>query len=215
MTTTLRVNEIYLSLQGEGSRAGLPCVLVRLTGCNLHCRWCDTPRARTEGREMSLDEILDRVAELACRRVEVTGGEPLTQPACHRLLERLCDLACETLIETNGSLDIRTIDPRAIRIVDFKCPSSTEQGRNRWDNVEALTDRDEVKFVLADRGDYDFARDAVARHDLPARCAVIFSPVHGELAPAELARWILADRLDVRLGLQLHRMIWPNQDEGV
>ena len=215
MTTTLRVNEIYLSLQGEGCRAGLPCVLVRLTGCNLHCRWCDTPRARTEGREMSLDEIVDRVVDLACRRVEVTGGEPLTQPACTQLIGRLCERGYETLIETNGSLDIRAIDPRAIRIVDFKCPASGEHESNLWANVSALAGRDEVKFVLADRRDYEFARDAVARHALLDKCPVIFSPVHGALAPAELAGWILADRLDVRLGLQLHRMVWPSQDRGV
>ena len=215
MSGTLLVNEIFRSIQGEGTRAGLPCTLVRLTGCNLRCSWCDTPHARKEGRWASPDEVLARVAEFGCPRVEVTGGEPLMQSETPGLLRRLCEAGYETLLETNGSMDISDVDERVVRIVDFKCPSSGEQPANRWQNVPHLTQRDEVKFVLADRTDFDFACDAVATHDLTARCAVIFSPILGRLAPATLAEWILGAGLDVRLGLQLHRIIWPRQDRGV
>ena len=215
MTDVLTVNEIYLSVQGEGSRAGLPCVLVRLTGCNLNCAWCDTPQSRTEGRKMTIGEVLRRVAELNCRRVEVTGGEPLCQASSLQLLSRLCDAGHETLLETNGSLDIAAVDSRVIRIVDFKCPSSGESALNHWPNVEHLRGSDEVKFVIADRKDYEFARHAVLRRNLVAKCAVIFSPVGGLMDPGELAKWILDDGLDVRVGLQLHRIIWPDKDRGV
>jgi len=211
MRDALLVNEILLSIQGESLRAGLPCTLVRLTGCNLRCQWCDTEYARTEGMSMSIDDVLASVAGLGCRRVAVTGGEPLAQPAAIELLRRLCDAGCETLLETNGSLDIRQVDPRVIRIVDFKCPASGQDGANRWENVHHLTGRDEVKFVIADRGDYAFACRAVAEHKLLGRCPVTFSPVFGTLAPATLAGWILADNLDVRLGLQLHKIIWPEE----
>jgi 7-carboxy-7-deazaguanine synthase len=217
---TLIVNELFLSIQGEGTRAGLPCTLVRLTGCNLRCRWCDTPYARQEGAEMDLEDILRRVGELGCPRVEVTGGEPLLQPAALDLLSRLCEAGYQTLLETNGSLDVSPVDPRVVRIVDVKCPSSGESSMNRWENLRLLNGRDEVKFVLADRADYEFARKVLAEHNLLGRCAVIFSPVGGgapggELPPAQLAEWILADRLDVRLGLQLHKILWPGRDRGV
>jgi 7-carboxy-7-deazaguanine synthase len=211
----LAVSEIFLSIQGESSRAGLPCVLVRLAGCNLRCAWCDTQYAWTGGREMGVEEVLAKVGELACRRVEVTGGEPLCQAAAPELLRRLADAGYETLLETNGSQDIRVVDERVVRIVDFKCPSSGEAAANCWANAGHLTARDEVKFVLADRADYEFARRAVAEHGLPARCGVIFSPVHGRLDPAALARWVLADGLDVRLGVQLHKVIWPDRARGV
>ena len=218
MKDRLIVSEIYLSLQGESTRAGLPCVLVRLAGCNLDCAWCDTPYARdvADGEAMSVADVLARAARWPCRRVEITGGEPLMQDACAALLREFCDAGYETLLETNGSLDISAVDPRVIRIVDFKCPAGGQAAENRWDNVAALTDRDEVKFVLADRGDYEFACAAVADHRLLEEAgAVIFSPVVDRLAPAELAEWILHDDLDVRIGLQLHRIIWPRRDRGV
>jgi 7-carboxy-7-deazaguanine synthase len=215
MRASLSVVEIFHSIQGEGSRAGLPCTLVRLGGCNLRCNWCDTPYAQEGGEPMGLEDVLGRVGELGCRRVEVTGGEPLTQPLCLELLRRLCDEGYQTLLETNGSLDISTVDPRVARIVDFKCPSSGQEGHNLWSNVASLTGRDEVKFVLADRNDYDFATRAVREQKLAGRCEVIFSPVWGRLAPVELARWILADGLDARLGLQLHKIIWPDRQRGV
>ena len=215
MENLLTVNEIYLTIQGEGTRAGLPCTLVRLAGCNLRCAWCDTRHAWDEGRPMTVDDVLRRVGELTCRRVEVTGGEPLLQHATPDLLRRLCDAGCETLLETNGSLDIGAVDERVVRIVDFKCPSSAQQHANRWANAELLTGRDEVKFVLADRADYDFAKHAV-RNRLPERgFVVLFSIAHGRLAPARLAGWILSDGLDVRLQLPLHRIIWPGRRRRV
>ena len=213
--STLTVNEIILSIQGESSRAGLPCAFVRLTGCNLSCRWCDTPGARGEGRQMSIAEVLKAVAGLNCPLVEVTGGEPLCQAAAPALLTALCEAGYETLLETNGSWDISGLDGRVIRIVDFKCPSSGESAANRWENVAVLTARDEVKFVIADRRDYLFARRALRAHQLLDVCPVIFSPVAGGAGAAWLAEWVLADRLRVRLGLQLHRMIWPDADGGV
>jgi len=211
----LKVSEIFLSIQGEGTRAGEPCTFVRLAGCNLRCRWCDTKYAWEDGQEMSVPEVLARVAALRSRTVEVTGGEPLTQPAAIELLKELCDAGYQTLLETNGSLDISQVDPRVVRIVDFKCPSSGAEGHDLWANVGHLTARDEVKFVLADHADYQFARQVLRRHKLSEKCTVIFSPVHGRLAPARLAEWILADNLDVRLGLQLHKIIWPDRDRGV
>lgn len=215
MDSTLKVNEIFLSVQGEGTRAGMPCAFVRLSGCNLRCAWCDTQYAWTEGDDLSLAEILRRVGELACPRVEVTGGEPLVWPAAPELLGALADGGYETLLETNGTLDLAPLDPRVIRIMDVKCPSSRHSHAVRWANLQLLTQRDEVKFVLADRGDFDFAADVVTRHGLVGRCPVIFSPVLDRLAPATLAQWILQARLDVRLGLQLHKIIWPNRDRGV
>jgi 7-carboxy-7-deazaguanine synthase len=215
---SLSVSEIFRSIQGESTRAGVPCAFVRLAGCNLHCAWCDTPYAlrACDGQTMPLEEILRRVRDLATRCVEVTGGEPLTQDACPKLLARLCDEGLDTLLETNGSLDISKVDSRVVRIVDFKCPSSGQMDRNLWSNVEQLTARDEVKLVLANREDFEFAVAVTRKHDLPSRCgAVLLSPVHGRLAPAELARWILDEALDVRLGLQLHKMIWPDRDRGV
>jgi 7-carboxy-7-deazaguanine synthase len=215
MSETLIINEIYRSLQGESTRAGLPCVLVRLTGCNLRCDWCDTQHAWNGGTEMSLDEICQHVAELDCRRVLLTGGEPLTQPASLALLTRLCDEGYETSLETNGTLDLDAVDGRVHRVVDIKCPTSGAAEENCWTNVEHLRPHDEVKFVIADRGDYEYAHRAVAEHHLVGRCEVIFSPVLDHLGASELAEWILADRLDVRLGLQLHRIIWPDRPRGV
>ena len=210
----LIVTEIFRSLQGEASRAGLPCTFVRLSGCNLRCQWCDTKYAWEDGREISLDDVLAKVGDLGCRRVEVTGGEPLFQPQTPALIRRLCDAGYETLVETNGTLDISVVDRRASRIVDVKCHSSGSADRTLWDNVAHLSRRDEVKFVLADRADYEFARAAVAEHGLLGKCRLIFSPVHGRLDPATLAEWILADALDVRLGLQLHKILWPHRDRA-
>ena len=214
---TLLISEIYHSIQGESSRAGLPCVLVRLAGCNLECSWCDTLYARdvAAGESTTIDDVLQKVAELHCPRVEVTGGEPLLQAGTCELLRRLCDAGYETLLETNGSLDIRGVDSRVRRIVDVKCPSSGQCEGNLWENLSLLNERDEVKFVIADRDDYDFARRIVAEHELIRRCEVIFSPAWARLAAAVLAEWILADHLDVRVGLQLHKIIWPNKNRGI
>jgi len=211
---TLSVCEIFLSLQGEASRIGLPCAFVRLAGCNLNCRWCDTQYARQGGQDMTVRDVMDRLAKFHCRRVELTGGEPLCQPAALELMTALCDAGWEVLLETNGSRDIGPVDGRVARIVDFKCPSSGMSHENLWANVDHLCRPDEVKFVLADRSDYNFAVSAVRGRGLLDRCPVIFSPVHGRLDPADLAEWILADGLDVRLGLQLHKLLWPDVDRG-
>jgi 7-carboxy-7-deazaguanine synthase len=211
----LKVNEIFLSLQGEGTRAGLPCSFVRLTGCNLRCTWCDTPYAWSNGQDMTIPNVLRRLEEFACPRVEVTGGEPLAQPLTPELLRQLVEAGYETLLETNGSLDLSPVDGRVTKIIDYKCPSSGHPDSFLKPNIELLGPLDEVKFVLAGSEDFDFAVDILRRHNLLARCAVILSPVFGQLAPANLAAWILAEKLDVRLGLQLQKIIWPNKDRGV
>jgi 7-carboxy-7-deazaguanine synthase len=214
MNETLKVNEIFRSLQGEGVRAGMPCAFVRLAGCNLRCTWCDTQYAWDEGAEMTLDEITREVEKLDLTRVELTGGEPLIQEASPVLLSRFCDEGFETLLETNGSLDVTGIDERVVRIVDVKCPSSGQAESMHWPNLAALTGKDEVKFVLADRDDFDYACRVLAEHELPRRCLVTLSPVAGRLEPTALAEWILDARLNVRLGLQLHRLLWPDEPRG-
>jgi 7-carboxy-7-deazaguanine synthase len=211
----LRINEIFHSVQGEGTRAGERCVFVRLTGCHLRCSWCDTEYAFYEGDWQTLDEILAVVRAYDCPLVQVTGGEPLLQPAVYPLMTRLADAGAEVLLETSGAVSIADVDPRVVRIVDVKCPGSGEEARNDWANLELLTGRDEVKFVLADRADYEYMRDVVTRFDLTQRCPVLTGPVHGRLAPVELVNWLLEDRLNVRVNLQLHKMIWSPLARGV
>lgn len=212
---SLIVNEIFLSLQGEGTRAGRPCTLVRLTGCNLRCRWCDSAYALQEGTRMTVEEILVRVEQLGCKLVELTGGEPLLQETSLTLLRRLCQAGYEVLLETSGERDISAVGSPVVRIVDVKCPSSGESGRVRWENLRQLRPSDEVKFVVADRADYDFASDAIRKYELPAQCTVLLGAVAGQLEPAQLAEWILADKLDVRLQVQLHKILWPHATRGV
>ena len=204
----LRVNEIFYSLQGESSFAGRPCVLVRLTGCHLRCSWCDSEHAFYEGEWLSVEEVLTRVATIGCPLVELTGGEPLLQPAAPPLLAALCDAGYQVLLETSGAVDISPVDPRVRRIVDVKCPGSGEAESNHWPNLETLRATDELKLVLADEDDYEWARDLVLERRLHERCAVWFSPVAGALDPALLAGWILRDHLPVRLQLQLHKLLW-------
>jgi 7-carboxy-7-deazaguanine synthase len=204
----LRVNEIFYSLQGESSFAGRPCVLVRLTGCHLRCSWCDSEHAFYEGEWLSVGEVLARVATIGCPLVELTGGEPLLQPAAPPLLAALCDAGYQVLLETSGAVDISPVDPRVRRIVDVKCPGSGEAQSNHWPNFETLRATDELKLVLADEDDYEWARDLVLERRLHERCAVWFSPVAGALDPALLAGWILRDHLPVRLQLQLHKLLW-------
>jgi 7-carboxy-7-deazaguanine synthase len=212
----LTVNEIFHSIQGESTHAGRPCVFVRLTACNLRCSWCDTPYAFHEGQKMTVDEVLDRVRAYGCGVVEVTGGEPLLQQDVYPLLERLLADGREVLLETGGHMSVAAVPAGVARIIDVKCPGSGEAEKMDWSNLDRLTPRDEVKFVLRDRADYEYARDVVARYDLPARCAaVLFSPVHGVLEPRLLAEWILADRLPVRLQLQVHKYVWDAQTRGV
>lgn len=211
----LKVHEIFYSLQGESTYAGRPCVLVRLTGCQMRCRWCDTEYSFYRGEWMSVAAVLERVAELDCPLVELTGGEPLLQPAARPLLTALCDRGYEVLLETGGGLDIAGVDPRVRRIVDVKCPGSGEAANNFWPNLERLTARDEVKLVLADEADYVWARDLVRQRRLAEICPVHFAPVHGELDNEQLASWILRDRLPVRLQLQLHKLLWGAGARGV
>jgi 7-carboxy-7-deazaguanine synthase len=206
----LRLTEIFLSIQGESTRVGLPTVFVRLTGCPLRCSWCDTDYAFTGGEATTVAAVLERVAALGCHTVCVTGGEPLAQHGCLALLAALCDAGHSVSLETSGALDIAAVDPRVSRVMDLKAPGSGEADKNRWDNLAHLSGRDELKIVLRDRADYEWAHNAIATHDLAARCPVLLSPVAGELAPAQLAEWILADRLPVRMQLQLHKILWGN-----
>lgn len=211
----LRVHEIFYSLQGESTFAGRPCVLVRLTGCQMRCVWCDTEHAFYDGRWMSRSDVLAEVASYGCPLVELTGGEPLLQPAARPLLHDLCEAGYEVLLETGGGVDIAGIDPRVRRIVDVKCPASGESGANHWPNLEQLTARDELKMVLADEADYRWACDLLKEHRLAERCPVHFSPVHGSLSLEDLAAWVLRDRLPVRVQIQLHKLIWGAETRGV
>ena len=212
----LTINEIFHSIQGESTHAGRPCVFVRLTACDLRCRWCDTPYAFHEGRKMTVDEVVADVEARGCPVVEVTGGEPLLQPDVYPLMQRLLDAGKTVLIETGGHRSIAQVPAGVIRIVDVKCPGSGESEKNDWSNLAELTPSDEVKFVIADRADYDFARDVVEREQLDGKvAAVLFSPVHGELDPKQLAEWVIADRLSVRVQLQVHKYIWSPQTRGV
>jgi 7-carboxy-7-deazaguanine synthase len=208
LDATLRVTEIFHSIQGESSRVGLPTVFVRLTGCPLRCVWCDTEYAFSGGESLTIGEIAQRVAGFGCATVCVTGGEPLAQKNCLPLLAALCDSGHSVSLETSGALDIGGVDPRVARIVDLKAPGSGEQKKNRWENLELLTSGDELKFVLASVDDYDWAVTACRQHRLFERCAVLFSPVQGQLDPAQLAQWIMDDRLPVRFQLQLHKVLW-------
>ena len=212
----LVVNEIFYSIQGESTRAGLPCVFVRLTACDLRCSWCDTAYAFHEGTKRSLDDVLAEVDRHDCRLVEITGGEPLLQDDVYPLMERLLASGRTVMLETGGHRPIGRVPREVIKIVDVKCPGSGESGRNDWSNLDAIAPHDEVKFVVKDRADYDFARQVIGRYDLPSRCAaVLMSPVHGELDSRALSEWILADRLPARLQLQLHKFIWDPETRGV
>jgi len=206
----LRISEIFFSLQGETSRIGLPTAFIRLTGCPLRCTYCDTSYAFTGGQNMSMAEILRQVAEYAPRYVTVTGGEPLAQKNCLPLLRALCDTGYEVSLETGGALDIGEVDARVMRVVDIKTPASGEAEKNRWENLPLLTRHDEIKFVLCDENDYQWAKQILLQHRLAEKCAVLFSPAHGALDAAHLAEWILRDRLPVRMLLQLHKLLWSN-----
>jgi 7-carboxy-7-deazaguanine synthase len=212
----LTVNEIFHSIQGESTHAGRPCVFVRLTACDLRCTWCDTPFAFTEGRKMSVEQVLETVRSYGCGVVEITGGEPLLQKEVYPLMDRLLEDGRTVLIETGGHLSVDAVPERVIRVIDVKCPGSGEADRMHWPTLDRLRPSDEIKFVLQDRADYEYAREIAAKHDLPSRCAAVhFSPVHGVLDPKQLAEWILADRLSVRLQLQAHKYIWDPQTRGV
>ena len=212
----LTVNEIFYSIQGESSLAGRPCVFVRLTACDLRCTWCDTAYAFYEGAKRTIDDVIEEVERYGCRLVEITGGEPLLQEDVYPLMERLLARGHTVLLETGGHRSIDRVPREVVRIVDVKCPGSGEADRNHWPNIDALSNRDEVKFVIKDRIDYEYAMDVIRRHQLASRCAaVLFSPVTGVMEPRTLSEWMLADHAPARLQIQLHKILWPDQHRGV
>jgi 7-carboxy-7-deazaguanine synthase len=211
----LKVNEIYKSIQGESSKAGLPCVFVRLTYCNLRCSYCDSEYAFYDGKDMSLGEIIEEVSKLDCKLVELTGGEPLFQEETIELMKRLSDEGFDVMLETSGSLPIQNVDKRVMIILDNKCPSSKMIKKNLYENFEFVKSTDEIKFVIGTREDYDWTKEIIARYDLPKKCSILFSVVFGKLEPVTLVNWILEDKLDVRFQLQLHKFIWEPNAKGV
>jgi len=206
-----RITEIFYSLQGETRTVGLPTVFVRLTGCPLRCDYCDTAYAFHGGEKMSIDDIVAKVQSYRPRYVTVTGGEPLAQQSCHSLLSALCDLDIEVSLETSGAMDISAVDPRVVCVMDLKTPASGEQAKNRYDNIDKLKPQDQLKFVICDRNDYDWACQKLTEYDLDKRCGILFSPVHGDLTAVELADWIIADNLPVRMQIQLHKFLWGEE----
>jgi len=211
----LRVNEIFYSIQGESTYTGRPCVFVRLTECNLRCRWCDTEYAFYEGHALTVEQVLEQVRAYKCPLVEITGGEPLLQEDVYPLIERLLTEGYEVLIETGGSVDVGRLDSRVVKILDLKAPGSGMDRFNNLDNLQHLDRKDQVKFVVADRLDYEWARRMMVEHAIAERAQVLFSPVFGELHPRELAEWILADGLPARLQIQLHKYLWDPDQRGV
>jgi|KBSSwiStaDraftv2_1062776.scaffolds.fasta_scaffold14823_7 7-carboxy-7-deazaguanine synthase len=215
MAPVLRVNEIFHSIQGESTHAGRPCVFVRLTGCPLRCVWCDTAYAFHEGTPMSVEAIVERVVSYGCPLVEVTGGEPLAQPRSIELMGALLGQGLEVLLETSGALPIGAVPPGVRRIVDVKCPGSGESHRNLWENLDGLREGDEIKFVVASRADYDWAKDVFRERGLAAKAPVLFSAVREDLDPGLLGSWVLEDRLPVRVQIQMHKVLWPDAVRGI
>jgi 7-carboxy-7-deazaguanine synthase len=211
----MKINEIYKSIQGESTYAGLPCVFVRLTYCNLRCSYCDTAYAFYEGQEMSLEQVIQAIRECDCSLVEITGGEPLLQKEVYPLMDRLIAEGFLVLLETGGSLDIGEVHPSVIKIMDLKCPSSEESQKNRYDNLHKLQPHDEIKFVIGNRADYLWALDIMRKHHLDEKYRILFSTVFGTLQPSELVNWILEDKLNVRFQLQIHKYIWNPKKRGV
>jgi len=206
-----RITEIFYSLQGETRTVGLPTVFVRLTGCPLRCTYCDTAYAFHGGEKMDIADIVSKVASYNPRYVTVTGGEPLAQKTCHALLTALCDLEAEVSLETGGAMDISNIDPRIVCVMDLKTPKSGEEAKNNYTNIEHLKTQDQIKFVICNRTDYDWAKQKLVEYKLADRCEVLFSPNHGELEPAELADWIIKDNLPVRMQIQIHKYLWGEE----
>jgi 7-carboxy-7-deazaguanine synthase len=211
----LLIHEVYRSIQGESTFAGLPCVFVRLAVCDARCVWCDTPHAFTQGSAYSVNELLERVTAFHCPLVEITGGEPLLQDEVFALMSQLADRKLSVLLETSGAHDIGRVDPRVHIIMDLKCPDSGETEGNRWANLDLLKPTDQVKFVLASRRDFDWSVETIRTHDLEHRCVVLLSPAFGKIQPLELANWLLASSLHVRMQLQLHKYIWDPKARGV
>lgn len=210
-TEQLRISEIFFSLQGESRTVGLPTVFIRLTGCPLRCGYCDTTYAFQGGNWMSFDDIMQQAAQYQARYVTVTGGEPLAQRDCLGLLTRLCDAGYEVSLETSGALDVCQVDKRVVKVMDLKTPASGEQEKNRWENIDCLSERDQVKFVICNEEDYRWAKQVLEQYNLVQRCEVLFSPSYGEQDATILAQWILRDKLSVRFQLQLHKILWGNE----
>ena len=211
----LKINEIYFSIQGESSKAGLPCIFVRLTYCNLRCAYCDTEYAFYEGKDISIEQVIDEVKKYDCKLVEVTGGEPLVQEECITLMKKLCDEAYEVMLETGGSLSIKYVDTRVMIIMDLKCPSSGMLKKNLYENIDFIKSTDEIKFVIGSREDYDWSKEIIEKYKLISKCSILFSVVFGELEPVTLVEWILEDKLNVRFQLQMHKFIWDPAAKGV
>lgn len=211
----LKVNEIFFSIQGESTKAGLPTVFVRLTYCNLRCTYCDTEYAFYEGKDLSIDEIISEVKKYDCNLIEITGGEPLVQDESIELMKKLCDIGYEVMIETGGSLPIEKIDERVKIIMDLKCPSSGMMKKNRYENIPHLKNIDEVKFVIGSLEDYDWSKEQIQKYDLTKKCTLLMSIVFGTIEPVTLVEWILRDKLNVRFQLQLHKIIWEPSRKGV
>ena len=211
----LKVNEIYYSIQGESSKSGLPCVFVRLTYCNLRCTYCDTEYAFYEGKDKSIEEIINEIKKYNCNLVEVTGGEPLVQKECLDLMKRLCDEGFDVMLETGGSLTIKDVDERVMIVMDLKCPSSKMEKKNLYENIHFLKPTDELKFVIGNKEDYDWSKEIISRYDLQDKCEILFSVVYSELEPLSLVNWIIEDKLDVRYQLQMHKYIWHPETKGV
>ncbi len=212
---SLVIHEIYRSLQGESTYVGLPCTFVRLTACHLRCGYCDTPHAFTRGETLRLDQVLEQTVALGEKLVEITGGEPLLQPEVYPLMTRLADLGHTVLLETSGAVDISEVDPRVHVILDLKTPGSGEVAANVWENVPLLKAKDELKFVICDRVDFDWAVDAIRTHGLSDRCPILFSPAFGQVEPSELAAWTLESGLPIRVQIQLHKILWDPAARGV
>jgi 7-carboxy-7-deazaguanine synthase len=211
----LKVNEIYYSIQGESSKAGLPCVFVRLTYCNLRCTYCDTEYSFYDGNDKTINEIIVEVKKYACKLVEVTGGEPLVQNESLELMQRLCNEGFEVMLETGGSLPIKEIDKRVMIIMDLKCPSSKMMKKNLYENINHIKPSDEIKFVIGTREDYDWSKELIIKYSLTQKCSVLFSVVFGQLEPVQLVNWILEDKINVRYQLQMHKIIWHPEKKGV
>lgn len=211
----LKVNEIYKSIQGESSNAGLPCIFVRLTYCNLRCTYCDSEYAFYDGKDLSIEQIIDEIRKLNCNLVEITGGEPLFQTESLELMKRLCNLGFSVMLETSGSLPIKNVDSRVMIIMDLKCPSSKMEKKNLYENINYLKSNDEVKFVIGNREDYLWTTEILKKYELEKKCKILISPVFGKIEPKEIVEWLLEDKLNVRFQLQMHKFIWEPETKGV
>ena len=211
----IKINEIYYSIQGESTFTGLPCIFIRLTYCNLRCTYCDSEYTFHEGSDMTIDEIISKIKDYPCNLIEVTGGEPLFQKNCIPLLEKLVELKYGILLETSGSLSIKDVPKQIINIIDFKCPSSNMEKKNYWENINYLNKKDEIKFVIGNREDYDWAKNKISEYNLLNKCTILMSPTYNEINPKTIAEWILKDGIDIRFQIQLHKEIWEESTRGV